>query len=79
MADLAELSEQVRSALCFVPVSHMDEVLDTALLPLPAVAAADPAAPGRPHGSFADGRRTARQPLYGLGPHVPNPTQGSRI
>lgn len=48
MADLAELSEQVRSALCFVPVSHMDEVLDTALLPLPAVAAADPAAPGRP-------------------------------
>lgn len=35
LADLEELSEQVRSALRFVPVSHMDEVLDTALLPPP--------------------------------------------
>ena len=63
LADLEEISEQVRSALRFVPVSHMDEVLDTALLPPPASDAADVPAHSRPLGASPAGDAPPASPF----------------
>lgn len=63
LADLEELSEQVRSALRFVPVSHMDEVLDTALLPPPVSDAADVPAHSRPLGASPAGDAPPASPF----------------